>query len=59
MFMERKRLYESFATHTVQGGDDPAAAYAERIAEWLCTPPETSSQTFPHNVPKSVTKNIF
>ena len=42
LFMERKLLYEAFATHTVQGGEEPAEVYAARIAEWLRARPESS-----------------
>jgi shikimate kinase len=35
LFLERKRLYETFATFTVEGGDAPPRVYAARIADWL------------------------
>jgi shikimate kinase len=35
LFLERKRLYEAFATHTIEGGDAPPKTYAARIADWL------------------------
>ena len=43
LFMERKRLYETFATYTLLGGEEPAFAYAERIADWLRTPPDAAA----------------
>jgi shikimate kinase len=39
LFHERTALYERFATFTVQGGDAPAATYAEEIARWLAEKP--------------------
>lgn len=35
LYNERVRLYEKYATHTVEGGEAPAAVYAEKIARWL------------------------
>lgn len=40
LFMERKQLYETFATVTIPGGEEPAAYYASLIADWLRAPPE-------------------
>jgi shikimate kinase len=38
LFLERKRLYEAFATYTIEGGDAPPQVYAARIADWLSRP---------------------
>ncbi|MDR2076547.1 MAG: shikimate kinase [Desulfovibrio sp.] len=38
LFLERKRLYETFATHTIEGGEAPPTVYAARIADWLSQP---------------------
>jgi shikimate kinase len=38
LFLERQRLYEAFATHTIEGGEAPPRVYAARIAAWLSRP---------------------
>lgn len=38
LFLERKLLYEAFATHTIEGGDALPQVYAARIADWLSRP---------------------
>lgn len=40
LYMERKLLYETFATVRIPGGEEPAAHYAALIADWLRTPPK-------------------
>lgn len=39
LFRERERLYAAAADHTVPGGREDAARYAENIARWLAEKP--------------------
>ena len=40
LFLERKALYEYFATVTIKGGEAPSATYAAKAAAWLSFPYE-------------------
>lgn len=39
LYEERVRLYEKYADFTVQGGEEPASAYAESILNWMAAKP--------------------